>query len=112
VSLPVRARREVSDDLHKLPSGHLRREAIKLMASLKDRPLRGKPLGIRSDTGDLSDCRKLYFNHARHRIIYRLEPDDVNPERVDVICVGARKAKQVYKLAVERLNREEPEPET
>ena len=38
----------------------------------------------RAATGDLGDCRKVFFRSARYRIVYRLEPNQITPKRVNV----------------------------
>jgi mRNA-degrading endonuclease RelE of RelBE toxin-antitoxin system len=100
----VRPRPEVSQDLKDLPSDDLRREALREIVEIRDHPFRSKPLERRV-TGDLGDCRKKYFHHARYRVIYRLLPDESNPIEADVITVGPRAGRAVYKEALIRLGR-------
>jgi len=105
VSVEVRARPEVSQDLRDLRSNALRLEALNYLVRLEASPHLGQRLAHLPGTGDLSDCRKLYFDEARHRIIYRLLPDEKNPTEVDVIAVGPREGLEVYTEAVRRLGR-------
>jgi len=107
LSVDVRARPEVSQDLTELGSNALRLEAIKFMVELREKPYLGQPLANLPETGDLSDCRKIYFDEARHRVIYRLLPDQKGPTSIDVIAVGPREAAAVYTEAVRRLGRHE-----
>jgi len=74
------------------------------MLALREKPFLGKPLAKLPMTGDLSECRKIYFDQARHRIVYRLLPDEQNPVTADIIAVGPRAAAQVYADAVRRLS--------
>lgn len=99
-----------------LPSQRLKRRAIELLAqvSIED-PCLGKPCGFAFSTGNLSDCRKLYFDEARdmnprYRIIYRLVPDEDDPTQIEVIRIGLKvphgDQEQIYRQvgrALERL---------
>jgi ParE toxin of type II toxin-antitoxin system, parDE len=105
VTVDVVVRAEAEEDLRALGSNKLRLEAVKLIVALKIAPRLGRPLEHNPQTGDLSDCRKLYFDNARHRIVYRLLPSERKPTTVDVIAVGPREALEVYEAAVERLGR-------
>lgn len=103
--IEVVARPEVSDDLKNLGSADLVREALQYIVDLRDKPFRGRPLENLPHIGDLSDCRKIFFDEARYRIVYRLLPDEKNPTKADVIAVGPRAALGVYLSALERLGR-------
>ena len=96
---------QVAADLADLGSAALQREALGYMKRLRREPLLGRPLGKQALTGDLSDCRKIFFNGAEHRIVYRLLPDERKPQEVYVIVVGPRAGLVVYKEAVRRLGR-------
>ncbi|MEK7422632.1 MAG: hypothetical protein AAB131_02210 [Actinomycetota bacterium] len=55
-------------------------------------------------TGDLTDCRKLYFglgDPPSHRIVYR----DLAGEIVEIVAVEARAEMYAYLLAAVRLGR-------
>jgi len=104
VSLPVKVGADVKADLSGLDATLLA-EAFGHMASLKDKPLLGQPLGDHPDVGDLSDCRKIYFDKARRRVIYRVVPDETDPKAVEIIVVGRRADFRVYYDAVRRLGR-------
>ncbi len=57
-------------------------------------------------TGDLSDCRKLYFglgNPPSHRIVYRVLDETI--EIIEIVAVEARADMYVYLLAALRLGR-------
>jgi hypothetical protein len=105
--LPLRAfaRAELEKDMAALDTDALRREAAKMMLRLRRRPQLRRRLSRDARTGDLSDCRKLYFDEARHRIVYRLYPSDDTPMEVEIIAVGPRANLDVYRRASERLGR-------
>ncbi len=105
MTVEVKVRPEVSDDIRALPSDDLRREALREILEVKNHPFRSQPLGKLPATGDLSDCRKKYFDQARYRVIYRLLPDEKNPTEADVIAVGPRVGLTVYNEAIKRLGR-------
>lgn len=104
MTLSVRVGEDAKTDLAALPIP-LRAEAFKWMLKLQTAPKLGQLLGEHSEVGDLSDCRKIYFNGARHRIVYRLAPNEQAPARVDVVAVGARASLRVYLEAARRLGR-------
>lgn len=61
----------------------------------KRNPKLGKPCGFAFITGNLSDCRKLYFDEQRdmdprYRIVYRLVPDEDSPTKAEVIRIGLK----------------------
>jgi hypothetical protein len=67
----------------------------------------GKPPKDMPMTGDLRDCRKVYFgvgSPPSHRIVYR-ELDAGQIEVVEVVAVEAREESYVYLLAASRLDR-------
>lgn len=68
--------------------------------------LEGEPLDDMAKTGDLSDCRKLYFglgNPPSHRIVYRVLDETI--EIIEIVAVEARADMYVYLLAALRLGR-------
>lgn len=73
----------------------MRRRALELLVKLsKENPRLGKPCGFAFSTGNLSDCRKLYFDEEtdvdpRYRI-YRLIPDEEHPTKAEVIRIGLK----------------------
>jgi hypothetical protein len=79
-----------------LPSKELKRRAPELLAEVsKGNPKLGKPCGFAFATGNLSDCRKLYFDEqrdmdSRYRIVYRLLPDEDRPKKAEVIRIGLK----------------------
>jgi hypothetical protein len=58
-------------------------------------PLKGQPCGYQHATGNLSDCRKLYFDETQdrepqYRLIYRVLPSEDAPEEIEAITVGLK----------------------
>jgi mRNA-degrading endonuclease RelE of RelBE toxin-antitoxin system len=105
VTAEVKIEPEAHSDLGNLTTSVLR-EAFALIVELKEKPLKGLELGDHAETGDLSDCRKLYFNEARHRVVYQVESDaQDNPKRVRILAVGRRADLGVYREAAKRLGR-------
>lgn len=104
-SVKVVPRKEISADIQALPSVDLRREALTYIVRLRDEPYLGRPLEEHAFVGDLSDCRKIFFDQARYRILYRLLPNEDDPVEADVIAVGKRAMLAVYKVGVRRLGR-------
>lgn len=99
-----------------LPSKGLKRRALELLGQVsKENPKLGKPCGFAFSTGNLSDCRKLYFDEQRdldprYRIVYRLVPDEDSPAKAEVTRIGLKvpygDEEQIYRQvgrALERL---------
>ena len=55
---------------------------------------------------DLTGYYKIFFNQAKHRIIYR-KNDDNQIEIIYIVAIGERKDFNVYKEAFSRVNTEE-----
>lgn len=105
MSAEVKLEPEALDDLRRL-APDLVTEAFGLMFRLREHPHLGQALGDHPETGDLSDCRKLYFNQVRHRIIYQADPADArDPKRVRILAVGRRADLGVYRETARRLGR-------
>ena len=66
-------------------------------------PLAGEKLGAHADVGDLTFCRKKSFDEKRHRVVYRLLPDEGDPRILQIIAIGPREKLEVYIAAVARL---------
>lgn len=105
MTVQVVARPQVNDDLFNLPSAELRFMALSFIVGLEYSPFLGSKLMAHPQYGDLSDCRKVYFDERRYRVIYRLLPDEIKPETADVIIVGPRESAEVYVEALIRLGR-------
>jgi mRNA-degrading endonuclease RelE of RelBE toxin-antitoxin system len=104
VTFEVKIETEAFSDLGNL-TRPLLAEAYAALAQLKGNPLLGDALGNHPEVGDLSDCRKVYFNSGKHRIIYQLRPDDSNPRDARILAVGRRANLRVYRDAATRLGR-------
>ena len=55
-------RPEAVDDIKNLPSENLKRRAIQIIVDVSNGVLEGRPLEDHPSVGDLSDCRKVYFD--------------------------------------------------
>jgi hypothetical protein len=98
-----------------LPSRELKRRALGLPAEISKGNLKlGKPCGFAFSTGNLSDCRKLYFDQQRdmdprYRIVYRLLPDEDEPTKAEVIRIGLKvpygDEEQIYRQVGRALDR-------
>lgn len=102
---------QVLDDLRSLAQTDeaLVDAALHAISDLASRRRTGKALGARWVTGDLEGCRRLRFDvpgqrPERHRVVYRLRPDEDNPDTVEVISVGQRGGHGAYKEALSRLH--------
>ena len=84
-----------SDRFAQLPKDAMR-NALKLIGRLANTdPLLGKPCGYQHSTGNLFDCRKLYFDvdenrDPRWRLIYRVLPSEEHPEVIELVTVGLK----------------------
>jgi hypothetical protein len=101
---------EFADDVRALPTQRLQRIVIQRLVDISKGRLEGKPLDERVATGDLSDCRKLYFDETggmkpRYRLVYRLLPNEVQATEVQAVATGEREALVVYYEAARRLGR-------
>jgi hypothetical protein len=115
VTVDVQLRSAAKGDFLALPNDALRREALRFLLRLKEAPRLGQPLGAHPLTGDLSDCRKVYFDEnpnrlPRWRIVYRLLPNADTPRTVEIITIGARNRLLAYIETARRLGREPASP--
>lgn len=103
---------EAIKDLESLPQP-LREECIKLLKKLSYNVNLGIKLENKNGR-DLSDCYKLYFNNAKHRIVYRKNNNSITIEGVyaEVIGIGERDSETIYKIIAERLGRENLKDDT
>lgn len=104
MNVRVEIRPEASADIRNLGSNAVKLEVAAYLLKLERNPYLGLPLEHLPEIGDLSDCRKIYIDDRRHRIVYRLLPDEHNPTHVDVIVVGKRELSEVYVEAVRRID--------
>lgn len=106
---------QVVADLKALPRRSLQVVAIDLISHIKTGAEEGRPLDNHPGVGDLSDCRKVYFDDRegppRYRIVFRcLSEHEV--EVVEIVAVGPRSNLEVYLAALERLGRPGRTPRT
>jgi hypothetical protein len=101
---------EVVDDLRDLAQfdDALIDAALQAITDLAVHRKTGKELGDRHVSGNLSGCLRLRFDlpgtkPERFRVVYRLVPDDTDPDTVEVIAVGPRGGHAAYQAAVSRL---------
>ena len=103
-------RPEAVDDIRNSPSENLKRRAIQIIVDVSNGVLEGRPLEDHPSVGDLSDCRKVYFDDQdedkpRFRLVYRLLPNEGQAVSVAAIAVGRRSLIDVYVQAARRLGR-------
>jgi hypothetical protein len=110
LSVPVNWHPLAKEDFRNLPSAKVQLEAAKYIRIIGRVPTFGLPLEFRRDTGDLSDCFKIYINDRKHRIVYRPVPTAKRPKSVDVILIGERNFSEAYIEAVKRLGRPSGQP--
>lgn len=82
--------------------------ALRKVRDLENRTVDGTPLEEMASTGDLRDCRKLYFGPGdppSHRIVYRDLGESGGVEVVEVVALEARDELYAYLLAAARLGR-------
>lgn len=83
----------------------------RLLRAITNQEIEGRLLVRRVTPGDLSDCRKVYFDESPDdprpgwRLVLRFRPDDRNRVQVQIVAIGRRKDGEVYETAVERLGR-------
>jgi hypothetical protein len=97
-------------DLFALPSRELMQRALALLVDVSKGSLRGQELETLVATGDLSDCRKIYFDvdnnqKPRYRLVYRLTPNEVRAAAVEAVAVGERRGLDAYVRAAKNLGR-------
>lgn len=84
--------------------------ALTLLVEISRGNLAGQKLEALVATGDLSDCRKIYFDidnnqKPRYRLVYRLTPDEVRAVAVEAVAVGERRSLDAYRRAATNLGR-------
>lgn len=89
---------EVEDDLKQLDHS-VRLLVFKQLKKLSQSPQLGDLLGNKAGM-DLSGCRKMYVDHKRVRIVYRIIEEVII---VEVIAIAQRDDMSVYREASERI---------
>ncbi|MDJ1369927.1 hypothetical protein C7K25_00825 [Gulosibacter molinativorax] len=84
--------------------------ALDQLVLIRDGKVSGMPLGDHVDTGDLSDCYKLYFDpdgsqKPRFRLVYRYTPNEIQAVAIEPVAVGRRRNHEVYQITSSRLRR-------
>ena len=109
--LALRALNGFEDDLRDLPSVELQKKTLELLSHIADGRIQGQPLDDRVGTGDLSDCRKVYFDEdprstsPSYRLVYRLLPNEAQAVAVEAVSVGERFDLDAYVRAAHNLGR-------
>jgi hypothetical protein len=106
--LMITRHEKVENDLKNLPTQLLRQVAVDLIYAISRGEIRGQSLQLNKNTGDLRGMYKIYFDadkdrSPRYRIVYRLLPEKVLPNTLNIIAVGEREDLKVYKDATARL---------
>lgn len=89
---------EVEDDLKQLDH-RVRLLVFKQLKKLSQSPQLGNLLGNKAGM-DLSGCRKMYVDHKRVRIVYRIIEEVIV---VEVIAIAQRDDMSVYREASQRI---------
>jgi mRNA interferase RelE/StbE len=89
---------EVEDDLKQLDH-RVRLLVFKQLKKLSQSPQLGDLLGNKAGM-DLSGCRKMYVDHKRVRIVYRIIEEVIV---VEVIAIAQRDDMSVYRQASQRI---------
>jgi mRNA interferase RelE/StbE len=89
---------EVEDDLKQLDH-RVRLLVFKQLKKLSQSPQLGDLLGNKAGM-DLSGCRKMYVDHKRVRIVYRIIEEVII---VEVIAIAQRDDMSVYREASQRI---------
>lgn len=97
-------------DLFALPSRELMERVLTLLVEVAKGTLTGQPLEDLGVTGNLSDCRKIYFDldnndKPRYRLVYRLTPNEIRAVAVEAVAVGERRNLDAYYRAAKNLGR-------
>ncbi len=82
--------------------------ALRKVNELETGAVEGIRLQDMAATGDLSDCRKLYFGPGdppSHRIVYRDLGDEAGIEILEIVALEVRQDLYAYLLAAARLGR-------
>lgn len=93
---------EVVKDIKAINKGNRTYVLALIIQRAKQGPLFVPNGEAKSLDGNLSGFSKIKSNSLNTRVIYRPVPN--NPIRMDIIAIGPRDKKKVYKLAAERLS--------
>lgn len=100
---------QARDDIARLQKDDERLAGLALgtIRRLERGETQGVPLDERAVTGDLGDCRKIYFglgDPPSHRIVYR-DVSDGTVEIIEIVAIERREEMYVYLLTAVRLGR-------
>jgi hypothetical protein len=109
VRLKVTALPGFRQDIAELPNDKVRKRALEVLGYIANGLERGAPLDARVSTGDLSECRKVYFDleghrdRPRFRLVVRLLPNEAMAVTVEAVAVGRRANLDAYARAIQNL---------
>ena len=90
---------------------HLQKECLYELKKLGNNIYLGQLLENKNGM-DLSGCRKIYFNNAKHRIVYKIVDNEIEinsivytGEVAEILGIGERDKQYIYKLIDERINK-------
>lgn len=98
-------------DFEDLPDDRVRKRALEALGYAANGSEQGVPLDSRVSTGELGDCRKIYFDidghrgKPRFRLVIRLLPNEAQAVSVEAVAVGERASLDAYARAVRNLSR-------
>jgi len=97
-------------DIDALPDLATKKMALDMLVLIRDGKIAGVKLDSRVGTGDLDDCRKLYFDpdgsgKPRYRLVYRYTPDEIHAVAIEAVAVGRRANLDAYQRAIVNLGR-------
>ncbi|GAA1328153.1 hypothetical protein ACFSWE_11400 [Leucobacter albus] len=99
-------------DFDALGTHALRKLTLEVIGHIKTGAITGKPLEALANTGDLSDCRKVYFDFPdragdkpRYRLVYRESHNEFSFVSIEMVAVGNRQNLDAYMRALKNLGR-------
>ena len=97
-------------DIDALPDLATKKMALHMLVLIRGGKIAGVKLDSRVGTGDLDDCRKLYFDpdgsgKPRYRLVYRYTPDEIHAVAIEAVAVGRRANLDAYQRAIVNLGR-------
>ena len=126
MSVPVTLTDDARSDLRELADPNLQRVALQWMQRLRRTPMLGAHLTWRP-SGDLRQCRKIYFDvddtpleqnfmpakrvadRPRYRIVYRLLPSEDKVAHVQILGLGLKRDSEggIYPRVARRLEQDD-----
>ena len=98
---------EARADINAIAEHDVKVAALTAMVEIERDLSFGRLLEVRSGTGDLRGCRKVYVDkpsddRPRYRLVYWCSPDERLPRQARIIAFGERYQLKAYELAAER----------